>query len=61
MSEQCPDENDLAAYVDDNVSPDERAYIEDHLARCAICRELVVFAFRMDETVTRPFAKTPKT
>ncbi len=61
MNEQCPDENDLAAYVVDNVSADERAQIEAHLARCAECRELVIFAFRMSETVTLPFAKTPKT
>ena len=61
MNEQCPDDNDLVAYLDDNVSPDERAYLEAHLAGCATCRDLVVFAFSTDPTITHRLGKPSDT
>ncbi len=61
MNEECPDDNDLVAYIDENVSPDERAYLEEHLAGCATCREMVVFAFSVDPTITHRFGKPSNT
>lgn len=46
MSEQCPADEDLAAFVDGAVWPEERTFIELHLSRCAKCREIVVFVSR---------------
>lgn len=37
----CPDEQDLAAYLDDRLSPEERTRFKAHLDRCAACREAV--------------------
>jgi anti-sigma factor RsiW len=48
MTEHLSD-NDMAAYVDGKVAPEEREYIEGHLSRCAECREIVVFVFRATE------------
>jgi anti-sigma factor ChrR (cupin superfamily) len=59
MIEKCPSEEDLICYARDKVSADERARIEAHLEVCATCRELVVFAFHLDETITHPFRKPP--
>jgi anti-sigma factor RsiW len=59
MTEQCPSDEDLAAFTDGRVSPDERARIEGHLSRCATCREIVVFAVRMKDTI--PDSTPPKT
>ena len=61
MNEQCPDDNDLVADIDDNVSTDERAYLEAHLAGGATCRDLVVFAFSMDPTITHRIGKPSDT
>ena len=36
-----PNENDLHDYVDGAGDPAERAAIEQHLAACASCRQLV--------------------
>jgi Putative zinc-finger len=45
--EGCLDDNDVAAYVDGYAfRPDERARIEEHLAECPFCRELVVGVFQ---------------
>jgi len=52
MTEQCPSDEDLAGFADG--WPHERARIEDHLSRCAKCREIVVFAFRTKETLPDP-------
>ena len=50
MTEQCPSDEDLAAFADG--WPHERARIEDHLSRCAKCRDIVVFACRTRERIT---------
>lgn len=54
MTEQCPSDEDLTAFADGRVSPDERTRIEGHLSRCPKCREIVVFAIRMKETTADP-------
>ena len=42
----CPDELELAAYVDGLASEAERTSLEAHLARCPLCLEAVVEARR---------------
>ncbi|MFO7595242.1 MAG: zf-HC2 domain-containing protein [Desulfocurvibacter africanus] len=37
----CPDEQDLAAYLDGRLSPEERDRFKAHLDQCAACREAV--------------------
>jgi anti-sigma factor RsiW len=37
----CPDPNALAAYVDGRASPEEVARLEEHLAACAACFEIL--------------------
>lgn len=54
MSEQCLSDEDLAAFVDGNVWPDERPRIEGHLSRCAQCREIMVFVARSKEVIPEP-------
>src|SRR2546421_10738792 len=38
---QHPAPADLSAYVDDELSPDERATVEEHLPSCEACRTIV--------------------
>jgi len=38
----CPDENDMACYIDKLLSDDEVGQIEGHLLGCDRCREIVV-------------------
>jgi anti-sigma factor RsiW len=42
----CPDEQQIAAYVDGSIRPSERETLEAHLADCAACLELVGFLER---------------
>lgn len=37
----CPDEQELAAYLDNRLSPEARARFKAHLDRCPSCREAV--------------------
>jgi hypothetical protein len=39
--ELCPEPEELAAYVDGGLAPDEAARLEIHLAGCASCRRLL--------------------
>ena len=40
---RCPDENQLAGYVDGLVSPAQKNSLESHLARCQSCRGQIAF------------------
>jgi CHAT domain-containing protein/tetratricopeptide (TPR) repeat protein len=44
---RCPDGEALAAYLDDLLTHEQRARMEEHLADCGACRELVAGAARM--------------
>lgn len=46
MTEQCPSDEDLAAFAEGNVFAEERRRIEGHLARCSTCREIVTFVLQ---------------
>jgi anti-sigma factor RsiW len=56
MMDECLSDNDIAAFVDGKVWPEERPRMEGHLARCAKCRDIVVFVFRMNEMFPPPNA-----
>jgi predicted anti-sigma-YlaC factor YlaD len=57
MTEQCPTDEDLAAFVDG--WPYDRPRIEAHLVRCATCRDIVVFVVRMKEMFPDPKERKP--
>ncbi|BDY12060.1 anti-sigma factor family protein [Hydrogenimonas cancrithermarum] len=40
--QQCPDINDLAAYIDNRLSDDEKKKMEEHLNNCPKCLESVL-------------------
>lgn len=54
MTEECLSVEDLAAFADGNVWPDDQPRIEEHLARCSKCRAIVVFVVRSKEAVPDP-------
>ncbi len=54
MPEQCPTDEDLAAFAEGNVTPEERLRIEGHLARCSTCREIVTFVLQTIEDFAPP-------
>ena len=54
MTEQCPSDEDLAAFAEGNVLPEERPRIEGHLARCSTCREIVTFVLQSKEESVSP-------
>jgi anti-sigma factor RsiW len=41
MADDCPEMEVLTAYVEGNISPRQRAYMESHLAWCTSCRGIV--------------------
>ena len=47
----CPDEHDLAAYVDQQLIGAERERVESHLAKCDSCLRQVGFLVKQSETV----------
>lgn len=48
---QCPDEHDLAAYVDQQLIGAERERVESHLANCDACLQQVGFLIKQSKTV----------
>ena len=40
-SDACPDPEQLAAYIDGGLPPDERTLLEEHLADCPDCRDIL--------------------
>lgn len=47
----CPDEHDLAAYVDQQLIGAEREQVESHLAKCDSCLQLVGFLMKQSQVV----------
>ncbi len=43
----CPDDNEVAAYLDHRLRPDERARLEEHASACAACREALALALEL--------------
>jgi hypothetical protein len=40
--EECPEIELLAAYADQNLTPAEQGWMEDHFAACDVCRETLL-------------------
>lgn len=51
---RCPDDNQLAAYVDQQLIGAERERVETHIARCDSCLEQVGFLTKQSQVVTQP-------
>jgi len=41
LQEQCPGPEGLGAYVDGNLTSEEKAFTESHLAKCKHCRRVM--------------------
>jgi tetratricopeptide (TPR) repeat protein len=57
----CPDEDALFAYFENNVPPDKRARFERHFAGCADCRELLALVARESDNTTAPLTEAAVT
>jgi len=49
-SANCPDDNTLAAYLEQKLSLAERARLEDHASTCVQCQEVLALSMKLDET-----------
>ena len=59
MSEECPDIEMLAAYVDRNLKDAERLVIEAHMVVCKVCRQTVILTFRTKAAIPDPQLPEP--
>src|SRR5215467_13452037 len=50
----CPDENQLAAYVDQQLIGAERERVESHLAKCDPCLQQVGFLTNQTQITAEP-------
>jgi predicted anti-sigma-YlaC factor YlaD len=48
-SDACPDAEQLAAMIDGRLNGEDRANVEQHLAGCHICREVLAETVCLDE------------
>lgn len=44
----CPDANELAAFLEDRLTPAERTCFEEHAADCTPCQEALALALQLD-------------
>jgi eukaryotic-like serine/threonine-protein kinase len=51
MKDDCPEPETIAAYLDGNASPEEKAFIERHIANCRECRMTIALAVRSERDV----------
>ena len=49
----------LAAYIDHNLSPDERSKIESHLIECRNCRRTIILVLKSKSVVSDPTPQDP--
>ena len=52
----CPDENLMAAYVENAQGSEQRARVEKHLLRCKRCQEELLFLLKSSEKRQKPAA-----
>jgi ABC-type polar amino acid transport system ATPase subunit len=45
-AEACPSDEELGAFAEGNVWPEDLPQMEAHIARCVECRDTVVFLFQ---------------
>src|SRR3954465_11572259 len=59
-ADACPEPEQLAAYIDGTLTPDERTQMERHLAECPECRDVVAESVAaLDELGGLPARKRP--
>jgi hypothetical protein len=59
----CPDANELAAFLEAHLTPDETARFEEHAADCAACQEALALSLQLDaaeESIAVPAAPEPR-
>ena len=49
-SPNCPDDNAIAAYLEQKLSLAERARLEDHASTCMQCQEVLALSMKVDDT-----------
>jgi len=54
LAEPCPDIELLAAYIDENITPQEHEFIERHLDGCARCLDIVAFVIASKVSIPDP-------
>jgi predicted anti-sigma-YlaC factor YlaD len=54
MPFECPAMEELAEFLNGDLTTNKKADIEEHLASCSKCRRLVCLAFRTKEFVVDP-------
>ena len=47
----CISLEDIGAFIERNLSPEEHARVERHLVQCRICRETAALALQLEEGV----------
>ncbi len=53
----CPDENQLAAYLERGLSDQERSRLENHASECASCQELLALSMKTAQDEPLPAAQ----
>lgn len=59
MKDDCPSIEHLSAYIDQNVTAEEREAIEAHLVECAICRKTVALTIKSQIAAPDPTMPNP--
>jgi len=57
---KCPDENFLAAYLEESLSADERTVVEQHASDCLQCQQVLAHAIKLQER-ERPATEITRT
>lgn len=61
-SEDCADENTMAAYLEESLSPQERSAFEDHVSECISCQEILALSMKLRaDEATGQTAAEPET
>jgi hypothetical protein len=60
LSEECPDLQLLAAFVEQNLLPEQKLLVEEHIADCWRCRKIVVMVFNVQKVVPDPIPPKPQ-
>jgi hypothetical protein len=54
MADGCPSLELLCVYIDCNVTPEERAFVERHLIECDSCLDLVAEVIKSKRDIPDP-------
>jgi hypothetical protein len=59
MPDACPNDELLAAYIEQTLLPAEQAQLESHLLKCKLCREVIAVVIRTRAKVPDPQISPP--